>query len=1098
MSRKSKQQLESDLFLRSINLAFDAPHPERIAHFRPTTKCAGLIRALLGLEQDRAFFLVAPYGSGKSLTASYVIQTVENARASSDVRREINKRLELVSPELSKVSERRRRNKSKVGLALPLHGYVPNLGEQLLVAAKASMKRVGLGRSLRALDKLDIADPLDLLRAIRDLSGKYGFDTVTIIWDEFGRHLESLIAEGRADELSQIQSIAEHVARSQKVKMTFCLILHQGLLNYASGVSQSMRSDWKKIEGRFKTVQYVDDSKEIYRLIAEVANCRRSEGLEVVGMSGKARQAKKMGLFSDFKQAELQDLLKAAYPLEPAALFLLPRVSARVAQNERTLFSFLYNCEMNKPVTPADLYQYFSSSMRADTAVGGTHRQWLETESAISKVAADNNSVSILKTACLLGLGTSGERSRANRELLKFASEGCRGGSVSSQMQSLMDKKLLLHRKHNDDVSVWHGTDVDLRGRLEEEKNRLSDSFDLVGFLSDEAAPPVWKPVQYNDDYKMRRYLTSIYITGSGFGSFVNFELVLDQLPDDDDGRIVYLLANDVDELEEATNAASNLAGEERLVVAIPSEPVPLFEAGLEVAALQKMQLDAELLESDPLALAELQQMTDDAFENLQSLVDRVVMPSESGPRWFHRGQEFSVKSSRELRAALSQIIVKVFSKTPRLNSETINRKKPSGTLINSRKKLVMGILERHGEAELGIKGYYPDKSMFNTLLFHTGLYKYDKKSDVWGYAHAKSLKNNDGLKVVWRLLQDFLSAPSDAPKALEVLIAKLKLPPIGMRAGVIPIFLAAAFRAFPSAISLLYKGDYVTDILPSTIEEISKNPRHFQLLVLDIDDSKQKLLRACHKFFSHAANYEIEENDLVRLTFDATEAWKHQLPPAAVTTRQISPQAMRFRQVVMRTSDPIQLFFTAIPSALELPVSESKLIMESIKSCCEELENVASIYYSQAMMSVRDSLSGGGAKRGSDVRDLAKQWSNYFPPEFVEQLSDGVAKGFVSRLGLDYDSDQLLIDSLASLLVKKSVRRWDDTVVALFDRKLSSIVLKIENSARSLDDPSDDLKAGLSELLTGRLSDLYSQLVEVVGDGEAGDLFLNIQNRSL
>ncbi|MDA1054109.1 MAG: hypothetical protein O3C40_26980 [Planctomycetota bacterium] len=78
--------MDADLFLRSINIEFDAGYPERIGHFRPTTKCVSLIRALMGLEDERAFFLVAPYGSGKSLTAAYGLHLIENSKASGAVR----------------------------------------------------------------------------------------------------------------------------------------------------------------------------------------------------------------------------------------------------------------------------------------------------------------------------------------------------------------------------------------------------------------------------------------------------------------------------------------------------------------------------------------------------------------------------------------------------------------------------------------------------------------------------------------------------------------------------------------------------------------------------------------------------------------------------------------------------------------------------------------------------------------------------------------------------------------------------------------------------------------------------------------------------
>lgn len=78
--RKPKRAVNAEAFLRSINIWYDAEAPDRIEHFRPTTKCVGLLRSLLGQDEDSAFFVVAPYGTGKSLTAAYFLHLVENRR----------------------------------------------------------------------------------------------------------------------------------------------------------------------------------------------------------------------------------------------------------------------------------------------------------------------------------------------------------------------------------------------------------------------------------------------------------------------------------------------------------------------------------------------------------------------------------------------------------------------------------------------------------------------------------------------------------------------------------------------------------------------------------------------------------------------------------------------------------------------------------------------------------------------------------------------------------------------------------------------------------------------------------------------------------
>ena len=468
MSPKDQPTLSTQPFLRSINICYDAESPERIAHFRPTSKCVTLLRALLDDDGDKAFFVTAPYGTGKSLTTAYLLHLLENRDESRKALLEVEKRLAEVSPELAGVAAARRKNTRRHGLVVALQGAHEHAPSAIKAAAVEGMRRLRLGRQARPLQAIEVQtvnDALQFLTELTDQCRTIGLDRILIAWDEFGRHVESLVASGRASQLAEVQQLAEFASRASAPSVTVALLMHQGLLHYGSNVPQTVRNEWKKIEGRFHHIQYLDDSKEIYRLIATVvrSNSQRNDSRPQAKVR-LAEELHSLGLFKDFSAAELKELLTSSYPLEPVTLFLLPRIASRVAQNEHTLFSFLHSADLSDAVPPSALYDYFSSSMRADTTVGGTHRQWLETESAVSK-AQSIEEVAALKTACLLGLGTSGERARTSFSLLTHAVKGSGLTDLESQacVRSLIDRKLLLHRRHNDEVSVWHGTDLDLR-----------------------------------------------------------------------------------------------------------------------------------------------------------------------------------------------------------------------------------------------------------------------------------------------------------------------------------------------------------------------------------------------------------------------------------------------------------------------------------------------------------------------------------------------------------------------------------------------------------------------------------------------------------
>jgi hypothetical protein len=180
--------------------------------------------------------------------------------------------------------------------------------------------------------------------------------------------------------------------------------------------------------------------------------------------------------------------------------------------------------------------------------------------------------------------------------------------------------------------------------------------------------------VEYNDDFAVRRYLGGAYHTLSTLMTYVRFELPLQRLPVGCDGKVLYVMGETADELRQTEELARqtlttmDAALVERLVLALPRDPIPLRETALEVACLLRMQVDADLMEADPFIAPELQHMTDDARSHLQRLLDRLVHPSSQGPRWFHGGEEFQASNPRDLRKALSAIMRRVYPLTPKVN----------------------------------------------------------------------------------------------------------------------------------------------------------------------------------------------------------------------------------------------------------------------------------------------------------------------------------------------------------------------------------------------------------------------------------------------
>lgn len=1083
-------------FLRSINIGLDAEDALRIAHFRPTSKSVSLLDALLGNNKESSYFVVAPYGSGKSIASTYALHLIENRENSREVIRIVNQHMQSVAPKLAKFSELRLRNK-KQGCVIVLQGHCPSLCASLREGILNAMGRLKLGREATSIKAIDIESPnatLQMLAIVREKLDAAGVDRMAIVWDEFGRHLETLIAEGKSSSLSEVQDLAEFASRRTKINVTLALLLHRELLQYAGSVPQSVRLEWTKIEGRFKAIHYVDDSKEVYQLLADVIqNSVRAlppKGLSILRVAKKLHNH---GLFQDFKEGELADLVNSAYPLNPVSLYLLPRVSSRIAQNERTLFSFLHETEFDTIIGPDKIYDYFSPQMRSDSGAGGTHRQWLETESALQKVRGGELEEAILKTVCLLGLGLSGERARAQRALVPLAVDPYNSISeVENSTESLIGDGLLLFRKHANELSVWHGTDVDLRGRVETEKAQISEAFDLLNFLRKECLLPVWRPVQYNVQFGLRRYFRCAYHSTISLQAWLA-ELPHDNLagtPTDADGLICYIIPESDDDCLLSHEIAKTIALKPWLVIVAPQQVVPVADAAHELHALNNLQRDENLLGSDPLVLPELQHMADDARKHLQRSVDAITKPTSRGSTWYIDGIGVTPSSPQKVRSILSESMRALYPETPKFRNEMIVRRKPSAAIVNSRKKLVMGILERTRTPNLGLEGNYPDSAMFRTLLLGTSLYK-EQNDGRWGFATPEEL-SDPKLKNVWALIREFYTSHNEEGKSVNDFLLVLKRSPIGLREGVLPILMAAGLRAFPSAVSLLRDGVYVKDILPSDIETLCNEPKRHLLVVMKLTKQRRSLLEGIIDLFSATAPIGIPEQDLVRRAYDAIESWKYQLPKSSLRSRTVADQGRLLRNLIGVDYEPTHLFFEELPSA----AGSQKAVLDFLRNGKATLEEVAQKYLDQASAAIERSIRMNLSAEDS-LRSMAHNWVKCFDREVLSQMPDPKTKALVFRLNSNYDSDEKLVESVSSAITGLSLSEWDDRTINRFTDEFRRIVSFIEEhaltSSRGVIQTSD-MKKGLSALGRGRISEIARGLVDTIGKEQTVTLLKEIE----
>ena len=1056
------------MVLRSISLREDLAVPGRLSHYRPTSKSLAVVRAIMGRDATMA---VAPYGSGKSIAAGVGALIVQNEPSAREALLPVLDRLRSVDKELhERVMER---HQSDVhGRTVILTGYERELAPALLAGTQ-----ITTGHQLADDPSSELAVALQQLSASKD-------DHIAVVWDEFGRHIEGLIADGRQDALQAVQHLAEWASRATYPSASLVLLMHQGLLAYAGGLNQTSRNEWRKVEGRFQHLRFIDDSRELYELIVELVSANRPK------RSPRTREHKLRQIAQGAASARWFDgeqdvdrvsrILRDAEPLTAGGLQILPTVVARVGQNQRSLFSFIGDNRLDATIGTTEVYQAFSDAMRTDVGIGGTHRRWVETENALSR-ADGPLSREALTTACLFQLGTDGERRRLSRAALELSLAsrfGCGFKKASNTVQSLIKRKLIIHRRSHDDITIWCGADVDLATKIRDFRSRRIHSFDLIPFLNEHHPPPFIRPARHNSELGVTRYLTGSYFQASTVLEAVSPEELLCHL-DAPWGRVLYLVSDDQQTLEHVRGRILNHWAHlnAQAVFVLPNEPLPLLDAALEVAALVSLREDDAILGEDPLVSQEIDELLSIARTHLDRVLHRLVSDRSADSMWICRGQRIPVSSDSPAGIAVSRLMDEWYHQTPPISNDQLMRNQLTRQMRTATVRVILRIMERSHRHHLD---YAPDDtsaeaSVYRTVLEHTGLHI--SEGAVGRFATPEEISDS-ALRHSWSLVRRFFHEPAETPKPLSEIVAALRSMPIGMPLGVIPIFVMAGYRAFARVVTVCTDGKFVSDLLGFNASNMFVEPDRHSVMIYSVADETATYLKDLAYVFNPIQPRDRGDLELIRFASDALDSWKQTVPRGAWRSNTLPDNARTLLRLLWRAEDPAVLLLQELPTTFggNNNGSRYRSTLDVITRARNDVDQLITGYVQLAVQTIEETLAivGASSPRGYHVEALRPVRDDYLAIDKVDRQLEEVgnwiscldvpallarkdlAKTDRAVLGITQDTirghytPQDLARKLSSILLQQGCDQWQDSTIERFRMLLRECKRRIEDAALS------------------------------------------------
>jgi hypothetical protein len=1035
-------------FTRSINLERDFDSESALQGYILTDRAIEVLEHILidSAESDTVSgtTITSVYGTGKSAFANFLLSLCASAgNPARQIALDIAKR-SLGSENYGSLIE----NLPELGFFRAIataqreplcRGIVKAINFGLSHSSGIPKKLSGLISKMNKLEEITNSDALTLIREVLANLDR----PVILVIDELGKSIEYAALHQRNEDLYLLQQIAELPLVHGK---SFNLIglLHQSFADYGQGLVTSQRNEWAKIQGRFRDFAFSSQPREMTKLIGQAIfkKLPEKDTKKINEWARKWHKALTKYGITDISS----ELIAEVYPLHPVAALVLPVLCSSYAQNDRSLFSFLSSNEAlsftsylreteffgSLSTLKLDIiYDYFVGAISGGFGSRPDLHKWVEIHNLISSLEdrATEVELNLVKTIGVLNLVDSFVEFKAKLELVKLACVEAPDQvvTIETAITSIRSRGILNERR--DELRLWEGTDFNISAELNYlvETERASLAYIL------------------NQSYLIKPTIAQrhSYCTGTVRyfeSTFIDSSFPMEKLKCSSpayDGLVAYWV--DVNPLVKCPTSCND----GKPVIVISTDDIsPLRSIALEYFALKKL-LDRAELSSDRVARCEVEYRLRQAELQISLVFSEKFKLSQS--KCWVLGKSTEVAGDKQFNSVLSLVCDEIYNQTPILRNELINRRELTGQAIKALRVLLKALLENSELERLGLVGYGPETSIYESVLHLTGIHR--QENGIWGI--HPPIRD---IVPVWSAIVDFCKSASEQSQSLSILYDRLESPPYGMKRGLIPLLLATVLVYYNDEVSIYKDGVFIPVLGDHHFELLVRNPQSFSVRYFEIIGVRSQVFHELEGILRTPTQKPLDTKIRNRTILSVVKPllqFSKSLPVYTKKTASISTSAQQVVSALDRAQEPDDLIFQSLPVACGLePISMDKdnggnTASEYRKRLVKALHDIQSAYdnlLNRCYGLLHEAF--GVSSDISALREDLRVRSGYLKDSCLEK----VMKRFILAAIDQSSDDRVWLESLLMIVADKPPKVWSDEDVSVFEIKLSDLARRFAN----------------------------------------------------
>lgn len=1039
--------------LRSIQVENDLENQSIAESYVLTAQSrACLSRILLRLGDPtygRSWTLTGPYGSGKSYFSLFLMNLACSYQ--SGHRLAINQLAEIDPILTQQAGEILNLTATQGLLPVAITGFRASFQECLKHGFARAIRQMGNDEYFASVkNELESwttqTDSRTIIRWIRSFlstitSTPFNYHGMLLIFDEMGKPLEYAASHPEEVDVYLLQELAEFANRSSEKPFVMIGILHQAFERYAAMLDQTTQREWSKVQGRFEDIAFQEPPTQQTRLLANAIIPIKPENiLQLVPTLNQVDQeAIDAGWCpSLMKREEFLDLSLSSYPFHPSVLVTLPYLFKRLAQNERSIFAYLTSFEpfgfqeFIRTHTPPcflrlpDLFDYLTANFQARLYASNRARALTETLERLNNTSELTVlEIDILKTIGLLNWLGEVSSLQANEALIftALASEQYTYSSIRQALSSLKSRSVIVFRQHIRIYAIWQGSDVDLDERMEQARRQISGAFSLAEAVQRYLRPrPLiarkhsyqtgtlrFFEVRYVDSF-LRDQMSFISETGAS-------------------GLVLLCLAASPSEISEFIDWAEQptFSNADGVLIGITKRTARLGELLYDLRCYHWIAENTPELQGDKVAQKELFTRINSIETLIQSELDRSValhnLTDATGCIWKYRGRDLNLAAKEGISQILSKICNTRYPSSPCIWNELLNRHTLSSQSAAARRNLIEAMLTQANRPQMGIEGYPPERSMYESLLAAGKLHQ-QVETDRWTI-QTPPAEDPLNLLPTWEVISQYIFAPAPEPLPVSELFNRISAAPFGVTEGVLPVLLCAFLQAYQEETTLYREGTLLAEPSVPDWEVLLRRPELFSVAGCRVTGTRAAVVARIAQGLGTPPSVMPIVRTLVRQLKSLPEyAWK---------TSAVSKEAVALRRAVELAHSPEKLLFSDLPLALSLqPITGDRLDAEALDEFFRRLNETLS------------ELATATPRRRDWARDTfleacelptnADGWQTFvdIAREMTAHVSHPNLAPLVKRAAEAADPAAAL-ESAVALIANRPLRTWTDSDVERF-----------------------------------------------------------------